>query len=289
MKLYLEPGKYVVAVSGGVDSVVLLHLLAQKRGREMFVVAHFDHGIRPDSVLDRKFSQKLAAKYDLPFVYEEGKLGPNTSEAKAREARYKFLNKVLSDNDATAIITAHHQDDLLETAVLNILRGTNRQGITSLKSRLGMVRPLLNFTKNQIRNYAKKHGLKWREDLSNSDTKYLRNYIRQNITPKISKQNREVLHSYIASLNKLNPEIDQLLADLIIKNSKHSLDRDQFIALPYQIALEVMAKFLKQNQLEVNTKTLNRLTIASKTYKTGSKADISKQVSLKIKAHTIEV
>src|SRR5690606_5271626 len=104
----IRPGKYVVAVSGGVDSMVLLDLLRQKPKLEL-IVAHFDHGIRPDSAEDRKLVQRVAKHYDLPFVYAEGKLGPKASEALAREARYAFLRRVQAEQGAEAIITAHHQ------------------------------------------------------------------------------------------------------------------------------------------------------------------------------------
>ena len=148
-----EPGKYVVAVSGGVDSVALLHLLleANDERRTMndedspssvlrppfrFVVAHFDHGIRKDSAEDRKLVQAMAQKIrGLPFVYDEGRLGPRASEATARLARYTFLRRVLQASGARAIVTAHHQDDLLETAIINLLRGTGRKGLTALGSR----------------------------------------------------------------------------------------------------------------------------------------------------------
>ena len=86
MNIALEPGKYVVAVSGGVDSVTLLHLLRSDPKLKL-IVAHFDHGIRPESVEDRRFVAELAKQYSLPFVYATGNLGPEASEAAARKAR----------------------------------------------------------------------------------------------------------------------------------------------------------------------------------------------------------
>src|SRR6185436_20114617 len=127
MKISVRPGKYVVAVSGGVDSMVLLDLLRQKPKLEL-VVAHFDHGIREDSAQDRKLVQRIAKAYGLPFVHAKGNLGPKAGEALAREARYAFLRQVQADHDAKAIITAHHQDDMLKTAIMNLLRGTGRRG-----------------------------------------------------------------------------------------------------------------------------------------------------------------
>jgi tRNA(Ile)-lysidine synthetase-like protein len=131
MKIQLPKGRYVVAVSGGVDSVVLLDALSKLPNLEL-VVAHLDHGIREDSIEDRRFVASLAASYGLVFEYGEGRLGSGASEATAREARYNFLRGVKMKHDAKAIITAHHQDDLIETAILNMLRGTGRKGLTSL-------------------------------------------------------------------------------------------------------------------------------------------------------------
>src|SRR5689334_19288064 len=122
----VQPGKYVLAVSGGVDSMVLLHALQGRPGVKL-VVAHYDHGIRPDSHEDRHLVQVVAAQHGLPFEYEEDWLGWGTSEETAREARYNFLERTRQRHKSDAIITAHHQDDVLETAIINLLRGTGRK------------------------------------------------------------------------------------------------------------------------------------------------------------------
>src|SRR5437870_1107332 len=113
--------------------MTLLDLLAKKPNVKL-IVAHFDHGMRPDSEKDRQFVQVVTEKYGLPFVFSEGRLGPKASEATARTARYKFLEKTKKAEGAKTIITAHHQDDVLETAIINLLRGTGRRGLTALKS-----------------------------------------------------------------------------------------------------------------------------------------------------------
>src|SRR5579871_3990732 len=104
MEIELSPGKYVVAVSGGVDSVVLLDLLNELNDITL-VVAHFDHGIRADSSNDQKFVQELASNLKLEFHAKEGKLGEATSEEKARKARYDFLKGVVSSTKADGLIT----------------------------------------------------------------------------------------------------------------------------------------------------------------------------------------
>jgi tRNA(Ile)-lysidine synthase len=129
MDISVEPGRYVIAVSGGVDSVALLHALTKRPALDM-IVAHFDHGIRPESAQDAAFVRTLAESYGLPFVTDRVELGPDASEASARQARYSFLRTLQRQYDATSIITAHHQDDLLETAIINLLRGTGRRGLT---------------------------------------------------------------------------------------------------------------------------------------------------------------
>ena len=149
----LVPGKYVLAVSGGIDSVVLLDILSKVNDIDI-VIAHLDHGIRVDSKLDQKLVKDLAKTYRFIYETKSINLGKNASEKLARDNRYEFLNSVLKNHQAIAIITAHHQDDLIETSIINLLRGTGRKGVSSLKSDDNLIRPLLSVSKNQIKQYA---------------------------------------------------------------------------------------------------------------------------------------
>lgn len=282
MNIKIEPGIYVVAVSGGVDSMVLLDLLAKKPNLKL-IVAHFDHGIRPDSEQDRRLVQTEAAKYKLPLVFNDGKLGPKASEAKAREARYNFLYKVKKASSAKAIITAHHQDDLIETAIINMLRGTNRKGLSSLKSQEDILRPLLNYQKPEILVYAKKHNIDWREDSTNADTNYLRNYVRLQIVPKLSKAQKQQLLEHINNLTRLNKDIDNLLEGQL--KGQKDLDKQWFLSLAHDVARETMAAWLRQNQVtEIDKKRLELLVRAAKTYKNGKKMDVDKTHVLEVGA-----
>jgi tRNA(Ile)-lysidine synthetase-like protein len=277
MKIDLRPGRYVVAVSGGVDSVVLLHALAQQPGLKL-TVAHFDHGIREDSAEDRKHVRALAKHYGLPFVYHAGNLGPGTSEASAREARYKFLHHVRRASGAEAVITAHHRDDVLETIILNLLRGTGRRGLSSLKSTDIVKRPLLHVPKNELLRYANSEGLRWREDSTNVDERYLRNYIRKNILPRFAERDREAFYILGRWAEKTNREITaQVVNYLHVQPSRTKLDRHSFIMLPHVVAREVMAEWLLQNTgAEISRMMLERLVAAAKSGKVGSKVDIDK-------------
>lgn len=283
MRLDLPAGKYVVAVSGGVDSVVLLVLLAEKPSLEL-TVAHFDHGIRADSSVDREFVATLAEKYNLPFVYDEGKLGASASEGIAREKRYEFLEKARVASGSGAIITAHHQDDLLETAIINLLRGTGRRGLSSLKSTDVIRRPLLGFSKLEIKNYALANKLAWREDPSNQDTKYLRNYVRHEILAKTNAASREELLDIISANKELNQKLDKELTNqLHLQPASRTLARHYFIMLPHRVGLEVLATWLRANEVsDYDAKKLAILAAAAKTARAGTKLDINKSSRLVI-------
>lgn len=203
-------GRYVVAVSGGVDSVVLLHQLSLMRDLEL-VVAHFDHGIRDDSSQDAKFVAGLAKFYDLPFEVKREKLGKNSSENLARNRRYKFLRSIAEKYDAL-IITAHHSDDAIETIAINITRGTGWRGLAVLDS--DIIRPLLGTTKQDILIYAQRHHLKWREDGTNASDVYLRNRIRRKTTDLTDDNRLKLLklrQSQIRQKNDIDNEVSRLI------------------------------------------------------------------------------
>lgn len=262
MKVDIGPGKYVVAVSGGVDSVVLLDLLTKQKNLEL-AVAHFDHGIRENSTEDRVFVEKLAAKYGLGFFYEEGNLGSKASEALAREKRYEFLNKIKDKIKAKAVITAHHEDDLLETVVINLLRGSGRKGLSSLQSRTGLLRPLLSLRKAELLDYAEKNNLAWQEDETNKDESYLRNYVRHSLLVKLSGSKKQSLLEISKEWKLKNDEIDQLINDLFFKEDEWP--RYEFNILDHNLACEVVANWLRLSDANFDKKTVERLVIQLKT------------------------
>jgi len=279
-----KPGKYIVAVSGGVDSVVLLHVL-QARPELELVVAHLDHGMRAGSDADRQFVGELARRYDLPFEYNEARLGKNASEAAARTARYAFLRKVQQSHQAQAIITAHHQDDLLETAIINMLRGTHRKGLTALASQPQLLRPLLAVPKKDLLIYAQNNGLRWREDPSNTDQTYLRNYVRGRIMPQFSREDRAKLLQLLAGLTDTNRELDATLAQVLAAQPETGLERAWFAQLPHAVAREVLAAWLRTQDIRgFDSKTLERLVVAAKTAPAGKLFPVKAGVNLRVRA-----
>ncbi len=291
--------KYVVAVSGGLDSMVLLDILAQqvkspkskvKSGFKLsalsfeLIIAHFNHGIRTDSDKDEELVRKTAEKYNLPFEVGYGHLGPNASEDTARKARYEFLEKIRREYGAKAIITAHHQDDLLETAFINILRGTRRRGLSSIIGNPKIIRPLLKITKKEILSYAKKHHIKWREDITNKDERYLRNYLRAKIIPKISQEDKENLTKNLEKVAKINKLIDNQIATIsqsLLRDGK--ITRHKFALLPTEIGNEVMAYWLREQKVpHPDSMVIQRLSVFIKTGQPGSATPVRATKKLKV-------
>jgi tRNA(Ile)-lysidine synthase len=281
MKIQIEPGPYIVAVSGGVDSVVLLHLLAAVPDTKL-TVAHFDHGIREDSAEDRRFVADLAKSYRLPFLYDRGDLGSDVGEASARDARYAFLRRARQAAGARAIVTAHHKDDVLETAVLNIIRGTGRRGLSSLQSMDGIRRPLLHVPKHEIVRYARDNQFLWREDSTNASDDYRRNYVRHKILPRFDADNREQLHDYVVALRQRNAEIDRLIAGLLEEMTRDGrIDRRQLIRLPHAVAREAVAAWLRMAGVgDIDRKLIEKLVWAGKTFRAGQRVSINRNYYL---------
>ncbi len=178
-----EPGAVVVvAVSGGLDSVCLLHALHRTRRMHLgqLVVATVDHGTRPCSAADADFVQQLADDLDLPWVRFDLTLGQGASEQVCRDARYGALLSLHAD----VVATAHHGDDQLETALLALMRGHGASGLSGMAYRQGrVVRPMLRLRRAELQAWAERQGLSWREDPTNADVRFLRNRLRRQALP----------------------------------------------------------------------------------------------------------
>ena len=285
MQLSLQSGRYILAISGGVDSVVLLDMLVNSNQALVdegnLIVAHFDHGIRKNSSRDAKFVEELAEKYGLQFVVGHGGLGSNASEDTARKARYNFLNEIKKQNHADSIVTAHHRDDVIETALINLLRGTGRRGLSSLKDRKGLLRPLLGYRKSELINYAKENNIAWQEDETNESSKYLRNRIRKLIGDPRHAGDTEKLMVIIDRITSLNRDVDTEV-DRLLQNkqrrSRNVIPRTWFLKLSHDLACEVVyAEIRHIGVQEVDSKLIEMLVVFMKTAKIGKKMTIDKE------------
>lgn len=269
---------YIVAVSGGVDSVVMLHILKEYKF-ENLVVAHVNHGIRKESFKDELLVKNLSLKYNYPFEIIKLKLGENASETLARIERYKSLNIIKNKYSAKAIITAHHQDDVIETCFINIIRGTGRSGVSSLQSKKEIIRPLLGVSKQDIYDYANNNNLQWNEDPTNQDLTILRNKLRHKILPKISQDDRKNLVNLISQTEYQNSQIDNELQNVLnrgLHKGKPVLSRSWFVCLPHDISSEIVRLLLIQNgAIDIDRQTIERVVVGIKTKPQGKKLQAS--------------
>lgn len=216
----LSRGQTVVtAVSGGRDSVALLHALArlaeQPNRAYRVLVAHLDHGLRAESVDEADFVRALAEELRLPFHGERvdvsgmaTALGEGTEHA-AREARYEFLARTARAQGAGAVALAHHADDNVETILFRALRGTGLRGLAGMPAHrpidgarpvVRLVRPMLSLPRTTVEGYCRRRSLRWRDDPSNEQSVYRRNFLRNELLPTIRAE--------------LNPKVDEALLRL---------------------------------------------------------------------------
>jgi tRNA(Ile)-lysidine synthetase-like protein len=289
MEIKVPAGKYILAVSGGVDSIVLLDLLAGKPGIDL-VVAHFDHGIRPESVKDEELVATTAKRLNLAFEAGYGRLGSKASEDTARQARYRFLEQIQDKYKANAIITAHHQDDLIETAILNILRGTGHRGLAAISSNERIVRPLLSYPKTDILAYAKANKLKWYEDASNKKEVYLRNYIRNSLLSGMTIRQRQHLISNIDKVANNSSILDAQIAKISHDiYQDYTVSRSEFAALPAELGNEMIIHWLRELKvLDFDRPTVNRLNVALRTSRAGTLHPVKDDLKIKISQKTAQ-
>ena len=185
--------KFLLACSGGLDSVVLAHLCSHCELN--FSLAHCNFKLRgKESDEDEKFVQELAEKLGKSFFIKDFETLDYANDKKvsvqmaARDLRYEWFNALMQQNNIKTLVTAHHADDNLETFMINLSRGTGIKGLTGIPSRTrNIARPLLPYTRKQILKFANSSKLAWREDQSNAETKYLRNKIRHDIVPLLKE------------------------------------------------------------------------------------------------------
>jgi tRNA(Ile)-lysidine synthase len=208
-KLFPPESRLILAVSGGTDSLALMHCLAHLRPIYPLelIVATLNHGLRPEAAEEVEFVQAMARAWNLHCITGRVNLGKTGIEATARKARYDFLAEIAQSHNIAKVVTAHQADDQSETILMHLIRGSGLQGLTGMSMIAPMpyhpeyqlVRPLLPFSRAAIEAYCAEHGLEPRQDMSNFDTTYRRNAIRHEIVPR---------------LRQLNPQIDAALARL---------------------------------------------------------------------------
>ena len=234
--------RYLIGVSGGRDSVALLHWL-QAQGYRKLVVCHLEHGLRGRAgKADARFVEQLAARAKLPFVLKCEDVKTRAAQSKcsietaARAARYEFFMQVSRRRRCATIFLGHHADDLAETFLFNLLRGSGSDGLRSLRAvstqevngrALTIVRPLLGVWRDEIDAYMQTHLLRFREDASNVSLAPTRNLLRHHLIPLLEKElDRNVRKSLWRAAEIAGEEqglIDSLLPSELQRNGKLSV------------------------------------------------------------------
>mgnify|MGYP001189339895 FL=1 len=197
----------ILCVSGGSDSIALLHLCHQlsRLFRWQLHILHFHHGLREESDEEARFVRDLSQRLNLEFHLRTTRdFQSETSglQEKARNWRRTEALKLREEIRADSILTAHHAEDQLETWLLKWLRGAHLSGLQGMsRSDPPFIRPLLDFRKNMLSDFLKENGFEWREDASNQDSKYMRNRVRNELLPLLRTLSREGIESRIRDLD----------------------------------------------------------------------------------------
>ena len=253
--------KFLLAFSGGVDSVVLLDLLVNVlKESDALRIIHINHNLNEHSNDWAQFSSEICEKYDLPLICEsvEPKRHGKGLEADARELRYQSFRDVIQDDEY--LLTGHHQDDQMETLLYRIFRGTGIDGLMAIRREIKfgkgfLYRPMLNISREKIEEYAQLKNLKWIYDSSNDDSSYDRNFLRKDIIPSIKKrwpsvENKVSRLSVIAEQNQLL--LNELATEDVgqLKNYNH-LDIETLSEKSYPRIINIFRFMIKKNNMSV--------------------------------------
>jgi len=225
---FLKDAKLLIAISGGIDSVVLAHLLHQLNYN--FSFAHCNFNLRgKESDLDEVFVKELASDLKITCFTTSFNTTKYATENKqstqmaARELRYNWFDQILNENKFDYILTAHQKNDVLETFLINFTRGTGLEGLTGIPEKNGTtIRPLLAFTRDDIASFAKENNICWREDQSNASTKYSRNKIRHKVIPILTELNPSLLNSFDDTLEHLKGSQDIITESIKKMKAKYT-------------------------------------------------------------------
>jgi tRNA(Ile)-lysidine synthase len=261
--LFSAESRLLVAVSGGQDSVALLHLLLElkKDWPELeMAMAHFNHQLRKSAADDERFVRKLARNYGLKIfvgrasVREFALKNQLNLEEAGRQLRYEFLEKTAEKYEADRILTAHTITDQAETVLMKIFRGTGIEGLQGIRLRTGkIVRPLLCFSRRELQEYLEKNGFDFRQDETNLDLTLIRNRIRGKLLPYIEKEFGVDVSRNLAQLALIAQDENEAISELVEglwpvvtggSCSRPELDIEALKEMPVAIARRLVRKFL---------------------------------------------
>jgi len=255
--------KIIIAVSGGIDSMVLFDILKTSN----IVVAHVNHNIRKESETEYDFLENLCKKNSIPFEgikleYSKDELKDNFQSV-AREKRYNFFFSIMDKYSADYLALAHHGDDLVETVLMSISRGSSLKGYGGFKEEsflkgYRIIRPLLKYNSEDISYYAKTNDVKFYEDSSNKSDKYTRNRYRSEILPFLKKENNNIHHKYLQYSNTILDAHAYINEDVRTFLSK-TFSVKAFNKLNRIVKKEVISNILSERKASINTSIIENI------------------------------
>jgi len=270
----LPAGEVILcAVSGGADSMCLLHLLYELASECGFVLqcAHFNHKLRgAESDRDEAFVRAWCEQQKIPFICGSADVAAVAAERgtgieeTARMLRYDFLERTAKELGAARIATAHTANDNAESMLLNLVRGTGLQGLTGIPPRRGIVvRPLLNMTRTQVESYCANHDVPYVEDSSNTDERYSRNFLRAQVIPLLEQMNPKAVEHFSDAARRLRGDNDWLTmqAEHVVEQAVQDgneirIDAARLAQLPDSVALRAIRILLGKNCAEPHLKSV---------------------------------
>ena len=248
-ELFTKTDKILLTVSGGRDSVAMVYLFYTAKLN--FGIAHCNFKLRgKEADKDEKFVKELAEKLNVPFYtisFNTKKFAHEykiSTQMAARELRYTWFEEIRIKNNFNFIATAHHKNDVAETLLINLTKGTGLSGLHGITSKNGtIIRPLLGFNRTEINDFVQANKIKFREDKSNEETKYVRNKIRHNVIPELEKINPSLIETIFNETQQF-AELEQLL------EIKINEDRMKCFSVKDEIIEIDIPKLLKLNPLK---------------------------------------
>ncbi len=250
-----ESATVIVGVSGGRDSMALVHVLKNQRPDLKLIAAHVNHGLREGSDDDADFVEGMMARWEIPFESykpRKSKKAGNLEEW-GREKRYEFFDKLRKKHHSEHVVTAHHQDDDFESMLLAFLRGTRVKGMSGmLFNREHVYRPLLFTPRKDINDYVEYHEIHFREDPSNKDEKFARNFLRNKIIPVLNHLYPEMAgrwqkqKEYWLELQDMLETSAEVFLDEHL-DEKEGLDREAYRRLPFPIRATILEIWFQES------------------------------------------
>lgn len=263
MKLNLNHTQtYVLAISGGIDSMVLLDLFI--KAEFSIVVVHFDHQKRSDSSLDHELIQAICLNHKIPYYLFKLNLDDKNFQANARASRQHHLEEVATLHQTNSIVTAHHLDDLIETVLIKMIRGASFLGLSGIRFEtiihgFSYLKPLINYSKDEIMTYAAENNIQYLEDSTNSSNLYLRNQIRNSLVPILTTESE--IRYQIQKLSDLFYQTHLFIRQqsLTFLSNQTQFSLPAFMHLNPIIQADIIAYLLESINFELKTSLIDEI------------------------------